>query len=116
MPMPDANAPAQYTELTATQIHALAASARSFDDIADEYGEEVAIQVGIARDPDTHELTAEEMAQLRPAQPRRRGKQKAPVKVAVHLRLDADVVEHLRAGGKGWQTRLNAMLRKMLIG
>ena len=116
MPMPDANTLARETELTAAQLNALAASARSFDDIAEEYGEEVAIQVGIARDPDTHELTTEEMAQLRPAQPRRRGRQKAPVKVAVHLRLDADVVEHLRAGGKGWQTRLNALLRKMLIG
>lgn len=33
-------------------------------------------------------------------------------KRSVHLRLDADVVGYFRAGGKGWQTRLNAALRK----
>ena len=33
-------------------------------------------------------------------------------KQAVKLRLDAEVVERLRAGGKGWQTRANAILRK----
>jgi uncharacterized protein (DUF4415 family) len=33
-------------------------------------------------------------------------------KQAVKLRLDADVVSRLRAGGKGWQTRANAILRK----
>lgn len=30
----------------------------------------------------------------------------------VTLRLDAEVVERLRASGKGWQARANAMLRK----
>lgn len=35
-------------------------------------------------------------------------------KVAVSMRLDADLVEALRAGGKGWQTRANAALRKAL--
>lgn len=33
-------------------------------------------------------------------------------KVHVNLRLDQDVVERLRAGGRGWQTRANALLRK----
>lgn len=33
-------------------------------------------------------------------------------KQKVTIRLDADVVERLRAGGRGWQTRANAMLRK----
>ncbi|WP_304167416.1 BrnA antitoxin family protein [Phenylobacterium aquaticum] len=31
-------------------------------------------------------------------------------KVAVKLRLDQDVVEHFKAGGPGWQTRINAAL------
>ena len=26
--------------------------------------------------------------------------------------LDPDVIEHFKAGGKGWQTRVNAALRK----
>ena len=33
-------------------------------------------------------------------------------KQAIKLRLDADVVARLKAGGPGWQTRANAMLRK----
>jgi uncharacterized protein (DUF4415 family) len=33
-------------------------------------------------------------------------------KKPVTLRLDADVVAHFRKGGPGWQTRINAALRK----
>ena len=32
-------------------------------------------------------------------------------KVPVSIRIDADVVEALRAMGTGWQTRVNALLR-----
>ncbi len=32
----------------------------------------------------------------------------------VSLRLDPEVVERLRATGPGWQTRANAVLRKMV--
>lgn len=35
-------------------------------------------------------------------------------KQAVKLRLDADVIERLKRKGPGWQTRLNATLRKAL--
>jgi uncharacterized protein (DUF4415 family) len=35
-------------------------------------------------------------------------------KQRVTLYLDRDVVERLRAGGRGWQTRANAALRKAL--
>jgi uncharacterized protein (DUF4415 family) len=31
-------------------------------------------------------------------------------KIPVTMRLDADVVKFFRAGGEGWQTRLNAFL------
>lgn len=37
---------------------------------------------------------------------------KAAPKEAVSLRLDPDVVAHFRAGGPGWQSRINAALRK----
>ena len=37
--------------LSPGQIARLAATGRTFDDLAAEYGEEVAIQVGIAREP-----------------------------------------------------------------
>lgn len=39
-----------------------------------------------------------------------RGPQKAPVKDRVGLRLDHDVVEHFRATGPGWQSRINDLL------
>jgi uncharacterized protein (DUF4415 family) len=35
-------------------------------------------------------------------------------KQAIKLRLDADVVEHFRETGPGWQTRINEALRKAL--
>lgn len=44
---------------------------------------------------------------------RRLGRPKsASPKVEVKIRLDANVVEHLRETGKGWQTRVNAELAK----
>ncbi|WP_260927399.1 BrnA antitoxin family protein [Novosphingobium sp. 9] len=44
-----------------------------------------------------------------------RGAQKAPTKQAVSIRLDADVVEALRASGPGWQGRVNDMLRAAVL-
>jgi uncharacterized protein (DUF4415 family) len=41
----------------------------------------------------------------------RRGRPKSlRPKTEVKIRLDADVTEHLRGTGEGWQTRLNAFL------
>jgi uncharacterized protein (DUF4415 family) len=48
---------------------------------------------------------------IRPARPAGRPKSEAP-KEAIHIRLDADVVAHYRASGPGWQSRINAALRK----
>jgi uncharacterized protein (DUF4415 family) len=43
----------------------------------------------------------------------RRGRPKsAAPKEAVSLRLDPDVLAHFRAKGRGWQSRINAVLRK----
>lgn len=42
-----------------------------------------------------------------------RGRPKADApKQQVTLRLDADVLDHFRAGGPGWQSRINDDLRK----
>ncbi|WP_240731984.1 BrnA antitoxin family protein [Geobacter sp. FeAm09] len=40
------------------------------------------------------------------------GKFYRPVKEAVTVRLDADVIHWLKRDGKGYQTRLNAILRR----
>ena len=45
---------------------------------------------------------------------RRRGKQKAPTKTPVSLRLDADVVSAYKATGEGWQSRINGDLRRVM--
>jgi uncharacterized protein (DUF4415 family) len=36
------------------------------------------------------------------------------VKEAISIRLDPDIVKHYRAKGKGWQSRINADLRKII--
>jgi uncharacterized protein (DUF4415 family) len=72
--------------------------------------EDAAINAGIAADPDTYELQDSDIAKLRPV---RRGR--PPVekrKVATTIRLDADVIEHFRSAGNGWQSRINETLRK----
>lgn len=33
-------------------------------------------------------------------------------KLAVSIRLDGDVIAHFKKGGAGWQSRINAALRK----
>lgn len=70
--------------------------------------EDAAINAGIASDPDTYELDADEFKQLK-----RRGRPPAASpKVAVTVRYDRDVIDAFKAGGEGWQTRMNAILRE----
>ncbi len=42
----------------------------------------------------------------------RKGRPRGSTKDAVSLRLDQAVIDHFRAGGPGWQTRINEVLRK----
>lgn len=79
-------------------------------------------------DADSPEATAQELAgamPLKEALPdladkleeevKRRGRPPSDnPKVAVSIRLDADLVEHLKEGGRGWQTRANDKLREAL--
>ena len=69
------------------------------------------------------ELTDEQIKQLRPARewfeeqgipmPAPRGRPKAErVKTSVTIRLDAEIVEAYKAGGPGWQTRMNEDLHE----
>ena len=73
--------------------------------------EDAAINVGIAADPDTYELSDEEFAQLRPI--RLRTKYARP-KVHSCVRLDPSVIEAFKATGDGWQARMNEALREWL--
>lgn len=53
-----------------------------------------------------HQNEMEEQGKIR----RSRGKQKAPTKLPVTLRLSPEVIEKFKASGKGWQTRINEVL------
>ncbi len=45
----------------------------------------------------------------------RRGRPPAELtKISTTIRLDPDIVEAFRAGGEGWQSRINAALREYL--
>ena len=80
-------------------------------------------------DDDNPELTTEEIRAMRPARevlppelyailpkrrPGQRGPQKALVKQQVTLRLDAKILAHFKAGGRGWQTRINDALKRIV--
>jgi uncharacterized protein (DUF4415 family) len=59
-------------------------------------------------------LSPELLALLPKRKPGQRGPQKSPTKQQVTLRLDRDLVASFKATGAGWQTRINAVLRKAL--
>jgi uncharacterized protein (DUF4415 family) len=63
---------------------------------------------------DAPELTAEQLAQLKPSHYRNMANYK-PIKKTVNVRLDADVIEWLQGEGKGYQTRMNAILREAML-
>lgn len=44
--------------------------------------------------------------------PGKRGPQKSPTKLLVSLRLSKDVVDHFRATGPGWQSRIDEVLKR----
>lgn len=72
------------------------------------------IREGIALDPDSRELTDEEMAELRPLAELKRsaGRPQAEVtKERVTIRLSPEVTAYFRATGKGWQTRMDEVLK-----
>jgi uncharacterized protein (DUF4415 family) len=86
--------------------------------------EEAELRAAAEADPDNPPITEEQWARMRPAhlvhpefiaarlrRERGRPKSQAP-KQQVTLRLDRDVLEKFRATGDGWQSRINAALRK----
>ena len=69
------------------------------------------------------EWTEEDFANSHPASelppeilaafPRTRGPQKSPKKIPVSIRLSPEVAEHFRATGRGWQSRIDDVLKKI---
>ena len=45
---------------------------------------------------------------------RGRGPNKAPTKKLVSLRLSPEVIQHFKRGGRGWQSRIDETLRKVV--
>ena len=73
--------------------------------------QDLAINAGIAGDPDTYALSKTEFKQLRPL---RSGPPGSAAKVHLTMAFDADVIEAFRQGGDGWQARMNDALRAWL--
>ena len=63
-------------------------------------------------DPDNPPWSEEMLGQ--PVLKRGRGLQKTPTKVLTTVRLDADVIAFFKAQGRGYQTRINDELRKVV--
>lgn len=76
---------------------------------------------------EVRELTVADIRAMRPAEaalpadtlailPKRRagqrGPQKSPTKKQITIRLDAEIVQRAKASGPGWQSRVNAALKR----
>jgi len=59
-------------------------------------------------------LTEEQMKEFKPSHYRNMANYK-PIKKTVNVRLDADVIEWLQSAGKGYQTRMNSILREAML-
>jgi uncharacterized protein (DUF4415 family) len=89
--------------------------------------EEAEIQRQIAADPDDSEATDTELALARPFKDvlpeiyekiqRARGRPRVEnPKQIVSLRLDPDVISKFKATGRGWQARINEILKQAKVG
>ena len=63
---------------------------------------------------DCPELTDEQLSQMKPSHYRNMANYK-PIKKTVNVHLDADVIEWLQSAGKGYQTRMNSILREAML-
>jgi uncharacterized protein (DUF4415 family) len=60
---------------------------------------------------DCPELTDEQLLKMKPRHP----EYFRPIKKAVQIRLDSDVLAWYKGFGKGYQTRINAVLREVML-
>ena len=88
--------------------------------------EEAEIQRMIASDPDNPEITDEQIAQGRPfaevfpelMESIKRARGRPPVDKPlqqISIRLDPDVIARFKATGKGWQGRINEILKRAKV-
>ena len=68
-----------------------------------------------ADDPDCPKQSKEELAKFRPWYEVHPGWYK-PTKTEIHIRVDTDVLEWYKSQGKGYQTKMNAVLRAYAFG
>ncbi len=66
----------------------------------------------IVYDEDSPKLTKEQIASLRPAHEAYWNV--TPVKKTISIKIDADILAVLQSLGKGYQTRINSILRKAI--
>lgn len=76
------------------------------------------------KDRNNPELNEKDFSEMKPARQilpelvseyrRTRGRQRAPVKERVSIRLDREILSHYRETGRGWQSRINEDLRKIV--
>ena len=59
-------------------------------------------------------LTQEQLSQMRPCHLVNKDMWK-PQKKSVNMRIDADILEFLKSTGKGWQSKVNDLLRNAVI-
>jgi len=71
--------------------------------------EDASITAAALSDPDAQPLNNAELSRLRSPRGRAAAAIKRPM---LSMRVDPDVLAHLRASGKGWQTKVNALLRQ----
>ena len=67
----------------------------------------------ISYDEDSPKLTKEQIARLRPAHEAYWNV--TPVKKTISIKIDADILVALQLLGKGYQTRINSILRKTIM-
>lgn len=100
------------TSMTFDELRAASAQSKSKTDKA--RAQTITPYVWDGQNEDERPLTREEMQVGIEAYRRQRGRPTGSDKESTTIRFDRDVLAAFRAGGPGWQTRMNAALRDWL--
>jgi uncharacterized protein (DUF4415 family) len=97
------------TSTTTDEMHAARKRGESKTDVAKVRTQTPYVWNG--KNDDERPLTREEMQIGVDAYRKRRGRPTGSDKESTTIRFDCDILAAFRAGGPGWQTRMNAALR-----